>query len=466
MTIVDSRPPLSLTSSLSTECYRNYWGTHVPMTTFMNHSIDLLEQRAAESDNAFSLNRRSYCFVTKSEEGARRHRDMVAAARETGIGHGAVLSDGSHGREYRGHQLPYDAQVDGLSAFQGEDAISAFFKTIPEFLAPDVQSVLHCGRCGWMSAQQMGMTLLDTARAAGARTMVPATLRAISCSGDGNRGSGGARVSGVILKTPDDPELHIACGAVVNCAGPYASATSELMLRAASGAGDITGALPPLENEVHAKAILRDSASAVPSEAPMTIFEDEIVLEWSKDEKEALASMGGFEATLAGPLPAGAHYRPYPGSTNSLLMLWEALHMDLAVPEPPPEYPDLRGSLFAELLLRGLAKMSPALGDAYLAADGSMVASVSIDGGYYTKTPDNLPLIGPLPNAPKGAYVCAGLSGYGVMAANAAGDLLAGHIAGEDLPQAYADTFLPERWSDRAYTQRVASGAEGKGLQI
>ena len=57
-----------------------------------------------------------------------------------------------------------------------------------------------------------------------------------------------------------------------------------------------------------------------------------------------------------------------------------------------------------------------------------MHASVVVDGGYYTKTPDNLPLIGPLPDAPEGVFVCAGLSGYGVMAANAAGELLARHV--------------------------------------
>ena len=95
-----------------------------------------------------------------------------------------------------------------------------------------------------------------------------------------------------------------------------------------------------------------------------------------------------------------------------------------------------------------------------------MQAGVSIDGGYYTKTPDNLPLIGPLAGAPSGSFVCAGLSGYGVMAANAAGDLLAAHVAGEALPPAYAATFLPERWRDEAYRERVASGAAGKGLQI
>ena len=95
-----------------------------------------------------------------------------------------------------------------------------------------------------------------------------------------------------------------------------------------------------------------------------------------------------------------------------------------------------------------------------------MVAHVQIDGGYYTKAPDNLPLIGPVPGAPAGAYICAGLSGYGVMAANAAGELLARHVAGARLPEEYAAHFLPERWMDDGYVRGVDSGATDKGLSL
>ena len=91
---------------------------------------------------------------------------------------------------------------------------------------------------------------------------------------------------------------------------------------------------------------------------------------------------------------------------------------------------------------------------------------VAFDGGYYTQAPDNMPLVGPQPGAPAGAFMCAGLSGYGVMAANAAGELLAQHVTAEPLPAAYADAFRPERWLDEAYVERVASGAVNKGLQI
>ena len=91
---------------------------------------------------------------------------------------------------------------------------------------------------------------------------------------------------------------------------------------------------------------------------------------------------------------------------------------------------------------------------------------VTIDGGYYTQTPDNLPLIGPVAGGPAGTFVCAGLSGYGVMAANAAGELLANHVAGRATPEAYAGEFLPERWQRAEYRASVDSGEAQKGLQI
>ena len=461
--VVDERPPLSYTSSLSTECYRNFWGEHAAMTAFMNRSVDLLEARAAESGNGFSMNRRGYYFLSATEAGAARHAEVARSAARLGLGSGAVHAGAGHGVAYDGATAAHDASVDGLSVFEGSEAIGAFFGGLPQFVAPEVTSVLRCGRCGWLSAQQMGAQLLDDAREAhGVRTLTPAALTAVHADG--------GAVSGVDVRTADGSALRVACGAFVNCAGPYAAAVHRLVLAAAGDGGDGEAlAALPLENEIHAKAVLRDALGAVPMEAPMMIWEDEIDLGWSDEERADLLSMGGFEASLAKPLPAGAHLRPYPGATGSVLMLWEALHMDVAVAEPPPAEPELRGALFAELMLRGLSRMVPRLSE-YLAADGSMQATVSVDGGYYTKTPDNLPLVGAAPGGPRGAYVCAGLSGYGVMAANAAGDLLASHVVDGAPPPAehgaYADAFRPERWLDADYRARVASGAAEKGLQI
>lgn len=72
----------------------------------------------------------------------------------------------------------------------------------------------------------------------------------------------------------------------------------------------------------------------------------------------------------------------------------------------------------------------------------------AVDGGYYTKTRENRPLIGPLPV--EGAYVIGALSGFGLMAASAAGELLADYLTGSILPP-YAPAFSLERYQDPEY---------------
>src|SRR2546425_2943126 len=63
--LVDERPPLSLTSDKSTECYRNWWpGPGDAMVAAMNRSIDLLEELARESGNVFRMSRRGYLFAS------------------------------------------------------------------------------------------------------------------------------------------------------------------------------------------------------------------------------------------------------------------------------------------------------------------------------------------------------------------------------------------------------------------
>ena len=65
--LVDPRPPLTLTSDKSTECYRNWWPSK-PMVGLMNRSIDLIEQLSTESGNSIGLSRRGYIYATADEE--------------------------------------------------------------------------------------------------------------------------------------------------------------------------------------------------------------------------------------------------------------------------------------------------------------------------------------------------------------------------------------------------------------
>ena len=98
---------------------------------------------------------------------------------------------------------------------------------------------------------------------------------------------------------------------------------------------------------------------------------------------------------------------------------------------------------YAEVVLRGLSRMIPGL-RAYFDRPPRPV----VDGGYYTKTRENRPLIGPLPV--EGAYIIGALSGFGIMAGCGSGELLAAHLMGSDLPP-YAPWFVLERYEDPAY---------------
>jgi sarcosine oxidase, subunit beta len=75
-----------------------------------------------------------------------------------------------------------------------------------------------------------------------------------------------------------------------------------------------------------------------------------------------------------------------------------------------------------------------------------------IDGGYYIKTRENRPLIGKLPL--DGAYMTGALSGFGLMAACGAAELVAAHLTASELP-GYASAFALERYQDPNYIEQL-----------
>jgi glycine/D-amino acid oxidase-like deaminating enzyme len=121
------------------------------------------------------------------------------------------------------------------------------------------------------------------------------------------------------------------------------------------------------------------------------------------------------------------------------LILWT---YDVHTMEPIVPLPAIDLHYF-EIVLRGLSRMIPGL-QAYF----DRLPKPTVDGGYYAKTRENRPLIGPLPV--QGAYIIGALSGFGIMAACAAGELLAAHITGREVPS-YAPWFLLERYEKPEY---------------
>jgi glycine/D-amino acid oxidase-like deaminating enzyme len=103
-----------------------------------------------------------------------------------------------------------------------------------------------------------------------------------------------------------------------------------------------------------------------------------------------------------------------------------------------------------------MSRMIPALG-AYF----SRLPRCAVDGGYYAKTRENRFLAGPMPV--EGAWVLGALSGYGLMVANGAADLLADYIAERPLPP-YAAAFRLDRYGDPAYRALLEAWGESGQL--
>lgn len=416
--VVDTLPPLALTSDKSTEAYRNFWpGPDAAMIALMNRSLDLMEALANAHDNVFRLNRRGYLYATASAARAAALEQAAEHAAAQGAGALRVHASGG-GTSYRpAAPEGFADRTDGADLLLDRDLLRRHFP----YLASQAVAALHARRCGWFSGQQLGMLLLEEARAHGVH-LATAALAAVDCAA--------GRVQGVWLQASG--EMHpVRTRCLVNAAGPYVAPVASLL-----------GVSLPVFCELHLKMAFRDTHQVVPRTAPLLIWDDAQELDWSADERAVLEAAPDMRWLLES-LPAGVHGRPEGGAgSDQVLLLWPYHTQRVA-----PRFPLPEDAWFPEIALRGMAAMLPGL-RVYFDA----LPRAHVDGGYYVKTRENRCLVGPLPVP--GAYVLGALSGYGLMAACGAAELLASHITGDALP-AYADAFALARYADAAYQQRL-----------
>ena len=156
--LVDELPPLTLTSDKSTECYRNWWpGPGDAMVRLMDRSIDRLEDLARRTGNVFLMNRRGYLYASAREEQVDLFRD--AAEEAASLGAGPLRMHEGAAADYRpAPPTGFEEQPDGADVIEGRAAVARLFP----WLSPDTAAVLHARRCGWLSAQQLGMCLLGS----------------------------------------------------------------------------------------------------------------------------------------------------------------------------------------------------------------------------------------------------------------------------------------------------------------
>ncbi len=414
--LVDPLAPLTLTSDKSTECYRNWWpGPGDAMVALMNRSIGLMETMAAQNGNLFHMNRRGYLYVSTASDGLERLQ--AAAAEASQLGAGDVRQHSQMGAYQPHHPEGLNGPL-GADVLAGPAARAAF-----PYLSAETTAALHVRRAGWLSAQTYGMWLLEEAKAAGAQVITGQIIDIESAAGavSAVRLADGSRI--------DTPVL-------INAAGPY---LAQL--------GNLLGVELPVSNQLHLKAAFIDHLACVPRESPLIICADEQELDWSTEERQRLAA-DPETAHLARRLPSGAHTRPEGDqAAQSVLVLWDTHNQTVE-----PSFPIAEDPMYAELAVRGLARVLPGM-----AGYAARMPRPQVDGGYYTKTPENRPLAGPL--GVPGAYVIGAASGYGVMAAAGLGELLATQVSGAAQPD-YAPDFSLSRYNDPQYQQMLSNWGE------
>jgi len=411
--LIDSGQPMSLTSAQSGENYRNWW-PHPIMTAFTDHSIDLMQALAVETNNVIRMNRRGYALCSRADDVDKLLNELQFGYSQLGS-NDIRIHNTDVGDSYQEPINPdWERAPSGVDVLQSRALIRRTFPTYDSA----IKTVVHIRRAGDISAQLMGQVMLERFRALGG-TRVTATVTGIRS------------VNRFVLDT-DQPNTTIEAEQVVNAAGPFINDVAKML-----------GSELPVRNTLQQKIAFEDTAKTVSRQMPFSIDLDAQLIDWS-DEERALLSDSEEHAWLLDEMPGSIHCRPDGGDNGSWIKLgWAFNDFSAAVKRNP----QLMES-FPEIVLRGAARLNPALKHYY----GHLPRNMRHYGGYYTLTDENWPLVGAMDTAD--SYVVGAMSGFGTMAACAAGDLCARVVLGRELPD-FANALSPQRYFDMSLMAEI-----------
>ncbi|WP_415234082.1 NAD(P)/FAD-dependent oxidoreductase [Pseudorhodobacter sp.] len=421
ITLVDRDQPMSYTSAQSGENYRNWW-SEPTMVNFTNRSIALMEEIARASGNQINMNRRGYALATRRTD----IDDLVEQVRK-GFGDASErllrFHDKPQADDYHSFKSPdWEGVPDGLDIVTNTDLIRSRFPSYD----PEIRSILHVRRGGDISGQQLGMYMLEQMREIGVRRVVGEVKDIAHNAGFAVTIAG---ADGTHTETYDR---------VVNAAGPFADKIAQML-----------GVDLPVYNTFQQKIAFEDRLGVIPRDVPFSIDLDGQSIDWTEEERTLLKGDPEM-AWLAGDMPGAIHCRPDGGDGGKWVKLGWAYNEKpgTATWEQPtdPNYP--------EIVLRGAARLQPGLKAYY----GQLPRNMHHYGGWYTMTKENWPLIGRM--GPEGAFMNCALSGYGTMAACAAGELCAAWMTDGTLPD-YAHGFSVDRYGDAELMAALATVDRG-----
>ena len=425
--LIDSRQPMSFTSAQSGDNYRNWW-PHPTMVDFINYSTDLMERIALESPDVMQMTRRGYALTT-------RRTDIDDLVAELHAGYTDAQSDliRIHGEPSSNSYQPIDS-ADWATAPNGVDVLSnqdLIRRTFPSF-STEVSNVLHIRRAGDIDGQHMGQYMLQHIQRSGGERL-SAHIKGID------------QQQGFALQVEGrDGIERVNADVIVNAAGPFAKDIAAMI-----------GVDLPLENVFQQKIAFDDQLGVIPRQLPFSLDLDDQELDWTAEERDLLGEDPEM-AWLLKPILGGAHCRPEGGERRTWVKLGWAFNRESGEPHQELTNDPHFDPNFPDLILRATARLNPSLKK----YSDSLPGRWTHYGGYYPMTNENWPLLGPL--GVDGAFVTGALSGYGCMAACAAGAICAAWIADGNLPD-YAKQLSLARYDDEDLMAEIMN-SPSKGI--
>ncbi|MFT5114612.1 MAG: glycine/D-amino acid oxidase-like deaminating enzyme, partial [Parasphingorhabdus sp.] len=174
--LVERGQPMAFTSAQSGENYRNWW-PHPVMTAFTDHSIELMEQIALNTDNHINMTRGGYALATRAAEIQQLTRELYTGYANIDASDIRFHEAGLRNNYEPPFQSTWDLSPSGVDVLLDQELINS---TFPSF-AKDIRCVVHIRRAGSISSQQLGQLMLEDFRAAGGQ-LINAVIEDITVS--------------------------------------------------------------------------------------------------------------------------------------------------------------------------------------------------------------------------------------------------------------------------------------------
>lgn len=226
-----------------------------------------------------------------------------------------------------------------------------------------------------------------------------------------------------------DTNEKITADKIVIASGPFINHIANMV-----------GLTFPIENTLQRKFIIPDPKKVIRRDMPFTIYADSQYLNWSKEEIDFFKTEKKYNWLLE-KFPGGLHIKP---EGEGIKLGWA-----FNTANENPKWENSPSDFFPQIVLKGASRFIPQLSE----YENNIPTPLIEYAGYYTRTQENLPLIGQTENP--NVFVIGALSGFGTMTACAAGELCTKYILNESELPDYAPYFHPNRYKNKAILEEI-----------